>query len=235
MLMPRYFEEDEPRRRYDDDAPRRRLERDDDDDYRPRRKKGTSRVSIVLGVLVGMIFVSAICYGIYEAATKGTPQAAVAYNDKLVSADQRLTNADQQFYNAVNQWMDGQDARSVRSSYEQLQQQCKATAAEVQTWSVPGSNSAKNLHAGFVRYLETRQKDGLKLAEVPKILENHGLSIDQKDQKVNAILQQYESAMVAANSQLARLQQEFAREHSFILNPPPAPQMNPNPMVPRRR
>lgn len=152
----------------------------------------------------------------------GIPQAeALAFNQKFVVAQKRLEEAGKQFGQAMQTCLiqGGRNTLPVRTQYQSAQNTVNAVRTEVQSWAVPNSAAAKNLHQGYQRFLQGQVETMQKFGEIVAILENGALPPQQKSQRIQQIVQTVEAAERTQLAELQSLQREFARENKIMLLP----------------
>ena len=158
------------------------------------------RGTIMVGLAVGACMVASGC-----------GPSAVEFNNKFVLAQKRIVEAYKPAGPALAK--QPQDFKAAREALDNSKKMVEAARAEMPTWKVPTSQSAKNLYEGFEKYLKSHEEyvaqvhkfiDALEKKNVdPKSLAKMGTDIDAAEQ--NSI------------SQIQNLQKAFSNEHHITL------------------
>ncbi len=141
----------------------------------------------------------------------------LAFNEQLVASLRRLSSAENQLGVALGLAQGGGNTQAVHNQRQTALNVLKEIRGEMQTWAVPASNSGKNLYQGYQRYLQSHEENINLVGQILSVLENPGLSPQQKNHQYTQLLRQLDSAERSQLAELDRLQREFAREHKIIL------------------
>ena len=141
----------------------------------------------------------------------GCGPSAVEFNNKFVLAQKRIIDAYKPAGQALGK--QPQDFKGAREALDNSKKMVEAARAEMPTWKVPNSQSAKNLYEGFEKYLKSHEDYLVQLHKFidvletkngdPKLIEKMGKDVDAAEQ--------------SAISQILNLQKAFANEHHITL------------------
>jgi hypothetical protein len=144
-------------------------------------------------------------------AASGCGPSAVEFNNKFALAQKRVIDAYKPAGQALGK--QPQDFKAAREALDNSKKMVEAARAEMPTWKVPTSQSAKNLYEGFERYLKSHEDYLVQVHKFIDVLEKKN-GDRRLIEKMGADVDAAEQSEI---SQILNLQKAFANEHHFIL------------------
>jgi hypothetical protein len=145
-------------------------------------------------------------------------QEALAFNQKIVSANQKLSAAGQEFGQSVGRAVAGGPAEAAQSRqlYNKARQAVKDVKAEMQSVQVPSSNAARALYEAHQKFLDSQEhmidKD---FGELVKVLEDSKMDKSEKAQKIEAVITRAGKVEQSDLETLKAAQRTFAQEYNL--------------------
>jgi hypothetical protein len=140
----------------------------------------------------------------------GCGPSAVEFNQKIVDCNNRLKQAS----DPAGKAMETLDIKGAKPHLENSKKVLEAIKEEMKTWKIPNGQSAKNLYAGYEKYLKGQDEILSQTGKVMAMFEDPS-KMDPK--QMESIVKSIDTTEKTNLAELQNLQRAFAKDHNMIL------------------